>query len=322
MRRPEIARRRPVGRARVSGPGPFALNRRFGLLAMGVGIAIALAAAGCGNVRPRSHPQISPSTSTGPQASPPPSMAEQPTWLLTAQAIREMEAVAPVTTRLGSATVFELVGSSGNLYPGLAATKVVSFRSESDFSGWSPAAGGQPAAVLYDPEHWSFTPSAEQLNVSLYAARFVSLARSRSETPILAPGLDLVQALSSGGGTLASRYLSLGIPREMAKALGQGSGVLEIQAQSQERSAAAYRNLVAAAVAQVRTTGSSVEILAGLSTNPQGGPVTEQELAADVAATDNLVSGYWLNVPDPGASCPSCGAANPGLGASLLEAVG
>ncbi|MDA8330011.1 MAG: hypothetical protein M0027_02140, partial [Candidatus Dormibacteraeota bacterium] len=83
---------------------------------MGVGIAIALAAAGCGNVRPRSHPQISPSTSTGPQASPPPSMAEQPTWLLTAQAIREMEAVAPVTTRLGSATVFELVGASGNLY--------------------------------------------------------------------------------------------------------------------------------------------------------------------------------------------------------------
>ncbi len=322
MRLSEKAPARAVPKAVAAAIGAWLCSRRFGILAVGLGLVTALAAAGCGTVPSRPHPQISPTASSSPSASPPPTMAEQPTWLLTAQAIREMQGFAPVTTTLGSATVFELVGSSGNLYPGLQATKVVSFRSESGFSQWSPGAGGEPAAVLYDPEHWSFTPQAEQLNVALYASRFVALARSRSETPILAPGLDLVEALGSGGGPLADRYLSLGIPREMARALAGGSGVLEIQAQSQERSATAYRDLVAGAVAQVRASGSAVEILAGLSTNPSGGPVTEQELEADVRATDSLVSGYWLNVPDPGASCPSCGAANPGLGAALLQAIG
>ena len=321
MRRRSGSRTTAVLGALGRGPGLWPVNRKLGMLAFGLGLATALAAAGCGTVRPRSHPRVSPSAGTGPVASPPPTMAEQPTWLLTTQAIREMEAFAPVTTTLGSATVLELVGSSGTLYPGLAARKVVSFRSESEFSQWS-AGGGRPAAVLFDPEHWSFTPRAEQLSVGVYASRFVSLARSRSETPILAPGLDLVEALGPGAGTLASRYLGLGIPREMARALAGGRGLLEIQAQSEERSPAAYRDLVAGAVAQVRSAGSSVEILAGLSTNPEGGPVTEKELAADVRATEGLVSGYWLNIPTPGASCPSCAAPNASLGAALLQAIG
>lgn len=291
--------------------------------AVAIGVAMAIAVSSCGLVRLPRHPHSSPSQLVSPSGSPPATMAEHPTWLLTTQAIREMAGVGPVIAVLRSATVLELVGAAGSLYPGLPATEVISFRSETAFASWTPGSGAPtPGAVLYDPEDWVYTPSAERVRWALYASRFVDLARSRSETPILAPGLDLVKALASGAGSLASRYLGLGIPREMAQALGRVRGVLEIQAQSQERSVSAYRSLVAGAVRQIRATGSLAEILAGLSANPGGGPVTSTELEADVRATDRLVSGYWLNIPEPGGSCPECAAPDPELGATVLLAVG
>jgi hypothetical protein len=223
-------------------PGSHFGRYRTGALAIGMGVALAISVAGCGTVRVPHHRLSSPSGPPIHIAVPPTTMAEHQTWLLTAQALRDMAAVEPITSFLKSATVLELVGAAGTLYPGLPASAVMSFRSEAEFARWTPRRGlPSPRAVLYDPEHWAFTPSAEQQNVELYATRFVSLARSRSELPILAPGLDLVEALGPGGGSLATRYLTHGIPREMARALGGGPGVLEIQAQSQERSVSAYR---------------------------------------------------------------------------------
>lgn len=322
MRQPDLTGDGPLGGDLFTRPNSRRWSRHFGTLAIALGVLMAVAVAGCGTPQRPHHPLTPPSGPAIHLAVPPPTMAEHQTWLLTAQALREMAALKPVIAALKSATILELVGPSGTLYPGLPASEVMSFRSESEFARWRPGRGSpSPRAVLYDPEHWAYTPLAEQQDVEVYASRFVTLARSRSETPILAPGLDLVEALGHGSGSLATRYLTQEIPRAMAQALGGGPGVLEIQAQSQERSVSAYRSLVAGALAQIRGITSSAEVLAGLSTNPQGGPVTAAELEADVRATEGLVSGYWLNVPGPGPSCPACAAANPQLGADVLQAI-
>ena len=39
-------------------------------------------------------------------------------------------------------------------------------------------------------------------------------------------------------------------------------------------------------------------IFAGLSTSPNGNPVTSAVLYQDVLATEREVAGYWLNIPD------------------------
>jgi hypothetical protein len=60
-------------------------------------------------------------------------------------------------------------------------------------------------------------------------------------------------------------------------------------------------------------------ILAGLSTNAHGLRVTARQMFREVLATHHLVQGYWLNVPQGGPYCPTCGRAQPKVAIRLLE---
>ena len=73
--------------------------------------------------------------------------------------------------------------------------------------------------------------------------------------------------------------------------------VIEVQAQSLERSAATYAAFVREAAGQARAANPGVSVLAGLSTNPPGPVVTSQQLAAAMQASHSSVDGYWLNIP-------------------------
>ena len=56
--------------------------------------------------------------------------------------------------------------------------------------------------------------------------------------------------------------------------------MVELQAQSLERDTATYRSFVTAAAAQASAAQPGVTLLAGLSTNPPGAPVTTEHLLA------------------------------------------
>lgn len=249
------------------------------------------------------------------------SAAKPLTWLITAEALRLMERATHRAPALRGARLLEILGSSGTLAPGASGVVVIGYRSEQEFAQ-AVASGQVPAvarAVLYDPEDWSFTPAVEQRRPAHFEREFAIHAARQRLIPILAPALDLVRAIAPGTADESTTFLNLRVLDHAASALESTSGYVEIQGQSLERTTSLYRQFVVAAAAQIRQGDAKAHILAGLSTNPPGGPVTLAELRADVTATRDVVAGFWLNVPGTGRSCPSCSPTDPTLGAELLR---
>lgn len=301
---------------------PVRVGRRARPLAVAAAIALAaVALAACGT-RPRPAPPPRPSSSS-PSPSPSPSTSPRPlprVWLVTAQALQGIDSHGGLAGTLRRGRVLEIQGPGGGWFALSGALDVRSFRSLGALQGWLDSGNlGAVKAVIYDPEHWSFTPAAEQRDPAGSARAFVKAARAHALVPILAPGLDLAEVLSPRAGSTAGGYLSARLPAEMAQALLGGTGYIDIQAQSLERSTSAYSALIETALTQIHTVDPAATVLAGLSTNPPGGAVGADQLLAAVNSTASLVAGYWLNVPGRGASCPSCGPPDPGLASQLLE---
>jgi hypothetical protein len=74
------------------------------------------------------------------------------------------------------------------------------------------------------------------------------------------------------------------------------------------------------AAAQARAARAGVTVLAGLSSNPSGPPVTSGQLTDVIRSTRSMVDGYWLNIPGQGARCPSCSPPAPGVAQQALQA--
>jgi hypothetical protein len=180
-----------------------------------------------------------------------------------------------------------------------------------------------PGALIFDLEHWAFSPLSEQQHP---LAAEESVARAAAQDPgtvlILAPALDLTTVFQTMGPK-ASAYLRLHLAGDAAMALARAHerGYVDVQAQSLELDPAAYGAFAKSAVQQVRAAAPGVAVLLGLSTSPSVGSPTLADLIADVNATRAYVRGYWLNVPKPGPHCPRCGPFNPALAAALLAAL-
>ncbi|HEV2375370.1 MAG TPA: hypothetical protein VGS19_24820, partial [Streptosporangiaceae bacterium] len=172
-------------------------------------------------------------------------------------------------------------------------------------------------AVLYDPEAWSFTPAAEQRDPVSAARRAMAVAHAHGLELIVTPALNLTTVQGSGQGTRWQQFLHLGL----AGALARTADVIELQAQSLERDTSVYEQFVREAAAQARAANPRVKLLAGLSTNPPGPPVSSQQLAAVIQATKPIVAGYWLNIPGKGPRCPTCNAPRPDIAQALLRSV-
>lgn len=231
-----------------------------------------------------------------------------------------MSAVGDPAAALRNSTVLEIVSDTQSTAGTVPAIPVRSFRSVASLLVWlsTPNAPGQVKAVLYDPEFWQFTPAAEQQDPRDYARQFVQAARQHGLIPILAPGMDLSKVLAPAASTDSSGYLQVRLPAAMAQALAGGAGYVVVQSQSLERSSAEFLSVLQGAVTQIGSQNAQIKVLGGLSTNPPGGPVTAAELLNDVQLTRRLVSGYWLNFPAAGPSCPNCGPTDPGLGVQIL----
>jgi hypothetical protein len=162
--------------------------------------------------------------------------------------------------------------------------------------------------ILYDPEDWPFTPVAEQSTVGAAAAQAASMAHAAGRKLIVTPATNLAKP-----GT----FIRSG---DLAK-VAASANVVEIQAQGMERLPSTYAAFIGQAVGQILSANPRVTIYAGLSTNPAGPQVTATELLSDVRLTSSEVSGYWLNIPNPGEGCPGCGQAQPQIALELLASL-
>jgi len=161
-------------------------------------------------------------------------------------------------------------------------------------------------AVIYDNERFANTPAIEQADIELYTQRAASVAAAAGLQSIC----DFIQPDRLPPAERTATY-------EVPDCSIVGLNTV----QQSERSVVAYDAVVAREVAVIRSVRPSVPVIAGLSANPRGAPVTAAELAADMESTARLVNGYWLNVPAPGVGCPACHAPDPGLMAAALAAL-
>ena len=179
------------------------------------------------------------------------------------------------------------------------------------------AAGTVPAAdraIMYDCEAWSFTPSNEQAQPVAFAARAQALAHQHNMRFIFTPAANL--AAASGGGSKYQNFVAENLAGQSAPV----SDVLELQAQQAEGTPD-FLPFVTGVVKQARAANPAVVVLVGLSTNPVGHAVTSQDLLGALSSTRSMVDGYWLNIPQGGPQCPTCGAAQPQTAVALLQSV-
>jgi hypothetical protein len=241
------------------------------------------------------------------------------TWMLTRAALAQMITQPAVRVRLARSPVYQILQPGQQPLTAAGAVPVVTFAA---VAGLRQAVTGQqlPAgtrAVLYDPEAWSFTPHVEQVAPARAAQRALSLARAHGLRLIVAPALNLTTVQPGLSGPRWRQFLKLGLAGQLAKV----SDVIELQAQSLERSTRTYAAFVRAAAAQARKANPAVQVLAGLSTNPPGAVVSSRQLIAAIRATKGLVDGYWLNIPGRGPRCPTCNAPRPDTGRQVLRDV-
>jgi len=241
-------------------------------------------------------------------------------WLLTQSALAGLQADPVVRGLLGRSQLDEILRSGQQPVAGFSAMPVAAFASAAALTA-AVTSGRLPAgtrAVLYDPEAWASTPESEQRSVVPAAARAAALAHAHRLVFIVAPALDLTAVLPPGGaGPRWQRFLAL----RLIAGLAATADMIDLQAQSLERDARVYARFVQAAAAQARGANPAVQVLAGLSTNPPGPSVTAGQLVAAIAASRAAVDGYWLNIPQSGPRCPSCGPTRPDIGISVLRAV-
>ncbi len=172
-------------------------------------------------------------------------------------------------------------------------------------------------AVIYDNESWNFTPSGEQHDLPRFEKLAAEAVHGSGRMLIATPAADLVPVLSPSieRGNRYDEYLRLGIAGMAAR----WADVYEVQAQGCENNLALYTRFVRAAAAQAREANPKIRVFAGLSTNPSGKQVTARQLFDAIAATRDVIDGYWLNIPGGGAYCPKCGAPQPQVAEDLLR---
>jgi hypothetical protein len=240
-------------------------------------------------------------------------------WLLTRSALAQLVTSPAVRAGLARSQVYEILQPGQLPLPGVAATPVVTFSAitalDAALSSNQLPAGTR--ALLYDPEAWSFTPADEQRDPVQAAARAASLAHAHGLQIIVAPALNLMTVLAPGSSVPRwQRFLDLRLAADIARV----ADIVDLQAQSLERSTATYASFVSQAARQARAANPRVVVLSGLSTNPPGAVVGSQQLTAVIRASQSAVDGYWLNIPGRSPRCPTCNAARPDVGiAALLE---
>jgi hypothetical protein len=118
-----------------------------------------------------------------------------------------------------------------------------------------------------------------------------------------------------GDADLFSAYLRLGIAADGARY----ADVFVIQAQRALRNTEVFANFVQQAASQARRANPKVVVLAGISTNPIGRHVITDDILRAIAATRDIVDGYWLNIPTRNEYSPGITEYRPDIAIEVLH---
>lgn len=300
--------RPPRRRARPRSP-KFKLTAA---VVLALGCLFALAACGSGPSKHGASPTSSaPATGTG--------APTRSAWLLTRQALSQLMSDPVVKAKLRRGQVYEVLRPGQQPLAGVSAADVYVFPSAAALEQ-AVDEDQLPAGtygVLYDPEAWPFTPPDEQRHPVQAAARAAKVAHAHGLKLIVAPALDLTKVLDSRGSSPRwQRFLGL----NLLSGMGRVADVVELQSQSLERSASVYAKFVREATAQVKAARHSTRVLAGLSSNPSGRPVSSLDLTNAASAVRSVVEGFWINIPRPGIRCPACNSPRPDIAIKVVRA--
>jgi hypothetical protein len=289
--------------------------RRALLLGVGVLVVLGAVVGVVLAVRPSHHRRVRttsssvpvPATSSAPSPVTAP-VAGRTIWLLAESHFDQVVSVPAVRALFARGVVYEPITPRQHPSTLVAVIPTADFHSEELLA--AAIADGELApgvrAIIYDNERFANTPLVEQEDIEHYTALAATVARDAGLQSIC----DFIQP---------DRLPP--VARTPANEVPPCSIVGLNTVQQSERSPTRYRAVVAREVAIIREVNPTVPIIAGLSSNPRGTPVSASELTADIEATAGLVNGYWLNVPAPGVGCPGCHEPNPELMAAALAAL-
>jgi hypothetical protein len=207
----------------------------------------------------------------------------------------------PATTThfYGSATSFG-TGSDPAASPitdSLATSGLLDYSSYAQFSAdiSSGAIAGSYHWVMYDPEQWSQTPQAEQLNPAKYLAAFGKLAHAHGLKVIETPARDLGNVATTcplntaTGENLDQWYIRCNI----AGAAAASSDIYVLQDQVNTTNLTEYKALFTQARTQALAANPTIATDTEISTN-YGTPTDMATAAKSVPA-----SGYYLSTTSP-----------------------
>jgi hypothetical protein len=176
--------------------------------------------------------------------------------------------------------------------------------------------------ILYDYEKWAFTPEDEQLNPADYVKRAADLVHARGMLFLTSPSANLVKVMAPETGKsdaeIFDAYLQLGIATDAARY----ADAYVIQAQRALRNSEVCTNFIQRAAEQARRANPGVELIAGISTNPLGRRVITDDLLRAIAATCDIVDGYWLNIPTRNEYSPGITEYRPDIAIEVIRRVG
>jgi hypothetical protein len=258
------------------------------------------------------------STSTAPKPQTPAPTAAHVGWIINTSAISKLTSAGATSTLINTAfNTADAYVTGNDPAIGVPTVDYASYQGiTSAFTNGSLP--GKYKALIYDNEHWQFTPVNEQVDPIYYEQLAANLAHAHGMLYVATPATDLVAAT----GTLvnnneADTYLA----RNIAGNTARYADVIDIQAQNLETNLGNFVHFVTTAAGQARLANPKVKVYVGLTTNPSGQQLTGSQLFTPYSAVTSYADGYWLNIPQAGAYCPKCGTANPAAGLYLLQSV-
>lgn len=245
------------------------------------------------------------------QADGPAQVVGAPAWIVTGTALRTLTTLSPGISRhfFDSPRVFA-VGANSNALAALsdpAALSTAKFTNENSLAA-AVAGGALPIgtrAVMFEDESGPRTPLAQQRNPGLYYNRAAQVAHRAGLLLIAAPATDLV--LAQAPGTRPGRQYTAFLRHGIAGAVARYADVYMIDAQGEQRHPSRYASFIRSVSAQAAAAHPGIELLAGMSTNPNGVKQPSKALLKAALPVRAQVAGFALNDPGSRKQCKRCG---------------
>jgi hypothetical protein len=175
--------------------------------------------------------------------------------------------------------------------------------------------------ILYDYEKWAFTPIEEQRNPAPYVKQAADLVSGKGLRFLTSPSANLVKVMAPEAGPsdpeMFEAYLRLGIAADAARY----ADAYVAQGQRALQNTEVFTNFIQQAAAQARRANPNVEVIGNLSTNPLGRSVSADDLVRAIAATRDMVDGYWMNIPTRNAYSPGVNEYRPDIATEVIRRV-